>query len=234
MPKARTASGMVVSLLIVALWFVALPWGVKLTGHSPEHFGLLADVALSEAGIVIAMIVGMLVDGGFRISLNQPQGKRWIEGVAIPVIFVWHILASMVFSIIYYIAYGGHIPKSPITARLAVLKDMNIGVLLVTVFLIAGMAAVFEELLYFRGYLISRLKQLGMHPLAAGVIAGILFMLVHVPGYGLFVSIPKFLGLGLIAGLYVGWRGRLWPGMIAHFVIDFGSLLLAALVVGNT
>lgn len=232
MRKIRVGTGLVLSLLVVGIWFLVVPVVAKHFPHPPTDLRLIIGVLLGEAGIVIALIIGMLTDGiRFRFPLPKPDGKLWIDGLSIPVGLIWHLFASALFTVIYFIISGHQVPTaSPINSDFGTLKNMNHLILILTALLAAGLAAFIEEF-FFRGYLISRLSHLGMNPLGAGVVAGILFALLHVPSYGLLVSMPKFLGLGLFAGLYVGWRGRLWPMIVAHFVIDFAGLLALGFLV---
>lgn len=231
MSKKRVGTGLVISLVIVAIWFLIVPMAIKQIPHPPANLRLITGVVLGEAGILIALIFGMLTDGlHFHIPLIRPKGKRWIDSLSIPTVLVWHFTAGIVFTVVYLLISGHQLPtSSPINFDFGTLKNMNKEVLLITAILSAGLAAFIEEF-FFRGYLISRLSYLGIHPLFSGVMAGFLFALVHVPSYGWLVSLPKFLGLGLFAGLYVGWRGRLWPMIVAHFVIDFAGLMVLGLL----
>ncbi len=227
MSKKRVGTGILIALVIIALWYLVVPLVIKHFPHPPANIRLISSVALGEVGILIALVVGVLIDGiGFRMPLSRSSKDGWIEGVSIPLVLIWHFFASLIFAVVYFILSGHQLPTSaPVNVDFGTLGNMNKLLLFVTALVVAGLAAFVEEF-FFRGYLISRLSQFGIHPVVAGIVAGILFALLHVPGYGVLVSMPKFLGLGLFAGVYVGLRGRLWPMIVAHFIIDFSGLMV--------
>lgn len=225
--RLRVSLGIAVLALVIGLWFVLAPpllseWLRPLLRRSP----LLPAVAFTDAGLLLALLAAVAVDGaGLRLHLPHPDEKGWLDWVAVPAIIFWHLTVSILAGLIFYLLYQGKMPKADVASLMQTLGHMSIGELLLTAALVAGLAAIFEELV-FRGYLVSRLSLLGLHPLVAGVISAVAFGLIHLSGYGLANSLPKVLGMGLVAGLYVGWRGRLWPGMIAHFLVDFGGLAM--------
>jgi membrane protease YdiL (CAAX protease family) len=78
-------------------------------------------------------------------------------------------------------------------------------------------AGVLEEVVV-AGYLITRLRQLSLTPVAAVVVSALLRASYHLyQGWGGFAG-------NLALGLFFGWvfvrRGRTWPLVIAHFLID--------------
>lgn len=218
--------GIALSCVALVAWWISAGWFAHHVLHL-QHVGLLTDVALSQSGLLFALVVGMAADGmGFRFGFTPPKENPWIDSVAILGMIAWHVIVALIFGVIMFLVYGGHMPQQAISQLLQGLQAMPVAQILLTAFLLAITAALFEELL-FRGYLISRLQALGLHPLLAGAMSALLFGLLHVPSYGLLAAAPKALGMGLVQGLYVGWRQRLWPGMIAHFVVDFSTLALA-------
>lgn len=224
--KKRVSIGLLIAIMVIALWYLVVPLVVKQFPHPPARLKLIISVGLGEVGILVALIVGMLSDGvGFHIPLSRPDHQRWKDWLSLPLVLFWHFSMSILFALVYFILTRHQLPtSSPANVDFGTLVSMNRVLLFFTALIVAGLAAFVEEF-FFRGYLISRLSQLGIHPVVAGVIAGLLFALLHVPSYGLIVSLPKFLGLGLFAGVYVGMRGRLWPMIVAHFIIDFAGLL---------
>lgn len=84
---------------------------------------------------------------------------------------------------------------------------------LMSIVLVAMMPALFEEVL-FRGALQGILTRWFGHALAAVVVTGLLFSLVHFSWYGF---LPRWV-LGILLGL-IYWRtGNLWYPIIVHFV----------------
>lgn len=84
----------------------------------------------------------------------------------------------------------------------------------------AAQAALLEEVVVL-GYLTTRLRQIGTSPYAALAASSLLRGSYHLyQGWG------GFLGnaiLGAIFGILFLRRGRLWPMVIAHFLLDFGA-----------
>ena len=84
----------------------------------------------------------------------------------------------------------------------------------------AAQAALLEEVVVL-GYLTTRLRQIGATPFAALAASSLLRGSYHLyQGWG------GFLGnvvLGLFFGILFLRRGRLWPMVIAHFLLDVGA-----------
>lgn len=94
-------------------------------------------------------------------------------------------------------------------------------------FLMVIVVAVVEETI-FRGYLILRLKTVIGRTSAAVVLASLIFSLGH--GYqGTAGAITVFI-LGVIFALIYLWRGSLIAPMVIHFLTDFTSIVLPALL----
>jgi len=84
----------------------------------------------------------------------------------------------------------------------------------------AAQTALLEEVIVV-GYLITRLRQIGWTPVAALAASATLRASYHLyQGWG------GFLG-NLLLGLFFGWnflrRGRTWPLVVAHFLVDVGA-----------
>ena len=94
---------------------------------------------------------------------------------------------------------------------------------------IAGLAALlvfavsvaFAEELIFRGFLISRFEQLLHSRVWSVVLGAAIFGLFH---WGLIASSVTCL-TGIIYGAAFVWTRRLWPGVIAHAMVDFDLFL---------
>lgn len=87
--------------------------------------------------------------------------------------------------------------------------------LLLNVFLIAGLAAVGEELL-FRGVAQRLFIKLFKRVWPGIIISAFLFSAMHLQFYGFF---PRFV-LGILLGLIYWYSGSIWTAILAHFVYD--------------
>jgi len=91
------------------------------------------------------------------------------------------------------------------------------------VFVIAMAANAFAEELAMRGYLVTRLRQLGASPWATIVISAGLFGAYHIY-QGLWAGILVTL-CGVVFAAAFLWLGRLWPVVLAHLLLDFLAFL---------
>jgi membrane protease YdiL (CAAX protease family) len=89
---------------------------------------------------------------------------------------------------------------------------------------------VFVEELVFRGVVQTRLAEHCAVP-AAILVAAVLFLLVHVPGWTI-LAIPTDLRMttsifliGVICGGLRHWFGSLWPAVAAHWANNLGATL---------
>jgi membrane protease YdiL (CAAX protease family) len=90
--------------------------------------------------------------------------------------------------------------------------------------------AVFVEELVFRGVVQTRLAEQYSAPMAI-LIAAVLFLLIHVPGWAI-LDLPTdvrmatsiFL-IGVICGGLRHWSGSLWPAIAAHWANNLGAIL---------
>jgi membrane protease YdiL (CAAX protease family) len=88
----------------------------------------------------------------------------------------------------------------------------------VPILLLGSLQAGLLEEVVVAGYLITRLRQVSLTPVAAVVVSALLRASYHLyQGWGGFAG-------NLALGLFFGWvfvrRGRTWPLVIAHFLID--------------
>lgn len=97
----------------------------------------------------------------------------------------------------------------------ALLSKHTINDLLLNVILIAGLAAVGEELL-FRGMVQRLLIKMFKSPWPGIIVTAILFSAMHMQFYGFF---PRLL-LGILLGAIYWYSGSLWTAILAHFVYD--------------
>jgi len=89
--------------------------------------------------------------------------------------------------------------------------------------LIVVRAGVIEELFY-RGYAIERLQALGLRKYWAAMIPLVIFAVGHWSGGWPNIVIALVLG-AILAGFYL-WRRDLIANIIAHFMVDFISVVL--------
>ena len=102
------------------------------------------------------------------------------------------------------------------------LQKRSLSNLVLNVIMVAGFAAVGEEL-FFRGVL-QRLFIWGFKNVWVGIIlAAFLFSALHLQFYGFF---PRFL-LGIILGAIYWYSGSIWPAILAHFVYDATLIVMA-------
>jgi membrane protease YdiL (CAAX protease family) len=88
---------------------------------------------------------------------------------------------------------------------------------------IVGTAVITEEILW-RGYPIERLTEVTGSVWIAGTVSGLVFLAVHVPGWGLVGAIPQSVFTAVLVGVYV-WRRNVVVTMLTHGVIN-GLVLL--------
>jgi membrane protease YdiL (CAAX protease family) len=93
-----------------------------------------------------------------------------------------------------------------------------------------SLVAVFVEELVFRGVVQTRLAERYAAPVAI-LIAGSLFLLIHVPAWTI-LAIPTDLRMatsifliGVICGGLRHWSGSLWPAVAAHWANNLGAML---------
>ena len=104
---------------------------------------------------------------------------------------------------------------------LTIVKVDNMGELLVSLFILALMPAVCEELL-FRGGLQNYLTKWTQRPWLSIIIVSFIFSAVHFSGYG-FLS--RF-ALGIILGFLFFKTGSLWASVIAHFINNAMAVMM--------
>lgn len=104
----------------------------------------------------------------------------------------------------------------------ALLSRHTLTDLISNLIVIAGLAAVGEELL-FRGMIQRLLTKMFRSPWAGIIIAAFLFSAIHLQFYGF---LPRFV-LGILLGAAFWYSGSLWVPILGHFVYD-GSLIVLA------
>lgn len=234
-------SGLLIFVAMLGTWL-----SVKVTGLSLFQIGDVSNWNLEDPRYVLFLRVMLVMQflGLFLIPvlvfayLSDPTpawylGFRktkplyWVLGVVV-------LLAALPF--VEYIGYlnqkiqfptgvAGWMKNAEKDAQQQIgllLKNRTPANLLLNIFLVAGFAAVGEEL-FFRGVL-QRLFIWGFKNVWVGIIlAAVLFSALHLQFYGFF---PRFL-LGVLLGAIYWYSGSIVPAMLAHFVYD-ASLLIAA------
>jgi membrane protease YdiL (CAAX protease family) len=97
---------------------------------------------------------------------------------------------------------------------------------IVLAFLLVVIVALAEETI-FRGYLLLRFQGARLGPLAAAVLASVIFSLGH--GYEGAAGVITVGAMGLFFALLYLWRGSLVAPVILHFLQDFSGLILPTL-----
>ena len=93
------------------------------------------------------------------------------------------------------------------------LEMKSVGDLLLSLFILAVLPAIGEEL-FFRGVLQRLFIQILKRPWAGIIITAILFSAFH----GLFLGFIPRAVLGIVLGALFWYSGSLWPGILAHFI----------------
>lgn len=105
---------------------------------------------------------------------------------------------------------------------MALLSRRTPSELVINVIVIAGLAAVGEELL-FRGVAQRLLIKWFKNPWAGILIAAFIFSAMHLQFYGF---LPRFI-LGILLGVIYWYSGSIWAAMLAHFVYDALLIVIA-------
>ena len=100
-------------------------------------------------------------------------------------------------------------------------------ILLALIFI--AVIAVVEETV-FRGYLITRFKQLGAGNTAAILLSSAFFAVGH--GYQGSAGLTAVFCIGAVFGLIYSWRRSLIAPITLHFMVNFSSIVIAGLGAG--
>ena len=104
------------------------------------------------------------------------------------------------------------------------LSGKSVSVLFLNLIVMAIIPAVCEEFL-FRGFLITWLKNLFRNKHIVVFLSALLFSAIHLQFFGF---VPRFL-LGLYFGYLFIWTGSLWACVIAHFINNSMTVVVAYL-----
>lgn len=209
---------MVVAFLVA---FVGLPVVAALLKLS-----LIGSAAFGQVGILAVAFAFAAFDGdGFRPLGFLGKWKDYDIGIIIGLMAV-NFLGSLAMAPLIMKLTPGVMEGSSASTLLKSFGDYSTGTFTLIAFGTALMAGVSEEML-FRGYLISRLERLGLPGWVCVVGSGLVFGLVHWPGYGLLSALSKGIFFGIPTGLYFWKRRNLGPLVAAHGLMDFFGFMLA-------
>lgn len=186
-----------------------------------DLFLQLVSLASGAAPVILAFyLLARSGDGAKSIGVDRTQPLRdFLRGAALAALIGGSGLG------LYFIAY-----KSGIAVNIVAENLPNIWWRFPVLVLSALQNGLLEEVLV-TGYLLTRLRQLGVHPWIAVLISATLRGSYHLyQGFGGFAGNAV---MGLIFGtLFLRWR-RVLPMIIAHTLIDGVAFIGYALLAGH-
>jgi membrane protease YdiL (CAAX protease family) len=186
-----------------------------------DLFLQLVSLASGAAPVILVFyLLARSGDGAKSIGVDLTQPRRdFLRGAALAALVGGGGLG------LYFIAY-----KSGIAVNIVAENLPNIWWRFPVLVLSALQNGVLEEILV-TGYLLTRLRQLGVHPWIAILISATLRGSYHLyQGFGGFIGNAV---MGLIFGtLFLRWR-RVLPIVIAHTLIDGVAFIGYALLAGH-
>jgi membrane protease YdiL (CAAX protease family) len=186
-----------------------------------DLFLQLVSLASGAAPVILAFyLLARSGDGAKSIGVDRTQPLRdFLRGAALAALIGGSGLG------LYFIAY-----KSGIAVNIVAENLPNIWWRFPVLVLSALQNGVLEEVLV-TGYLLTRLRQLGVHPWIAILISATLRGSYHLyQGFGGFIGNAV---MGLIFGtLFLRWR-RVLPMIIAHTLIDGVAFIGYAILAGH-
>ena len=97
----------------------------------------------------------------------------------------------------------------------------------VLAFLLVVVVAIVEETV-FRGYLLLRLQTVTRRPWAAVLLSSLIFSIGH--GYEGTAGVVRVFFVGVFFAVIYLWRKSLVAPMVIHFMVDFSSIVMTALM----
>lgn len=214
--------------------------------------------ALAWLGLLISLggpvlVIGLLHSGVLTLPLLQQRAVVWIGMWGLALILVLLVargekrpLASIglgrftIWSLVWGVVAGlAAIIAFPLCAILLKLVGVQSQTTAAGVTALAALplwarlatlatAGFCEEVLY-RGYPISRIRELTGSRILAFLVPAVVFIALHAPSWGfahlLYVSVVTVIMTGLFA-----WRRDLWSNIIAHLLTDAVPLILFPLM----
>jgi len=210
--------------------FLVVPLGVRFFAEP-----LKQSLGESATGNVLSLISYAILVGGTLLLFRAPiMGKRFslesigIHGRNLGQNILWGFSVAVAnIPIVLFAAFLGQflfswLPKAvhPASVELAQQTDWFT---LVTLFIGASIGAPILEEIMFRGTLLPALARVTQRPIAAILLQGLIFAIIHPTG------IPAWLALGSIgamSGFATRQTGSLVPSIAMHAFHNFGTLLV--------
>ncbi len=220
---------MTVAILMICFSFAAfLLSGLQFAFpdlQSSREGGLIAQAVSSFCVFGLAVgLYALLFERNFWSVLSRPKAKAdYLWAVLLPLIALPAIDFLNIWNMKWEFA-GDEIWRqmqqttSLETQRL--LSANSFGGLIGTIFVMAVMPAVLEEL-FFRGILQRLCFNLFKSHIAAIILTSVIFSLVHME---IFSFVPRFV-LSLVLGTLFFSSGSLWIGILCHFVNNLISCI---------
>ncbi len=178
-----------ISLFIIPALFL----GYLFSGSAAEYFGFRRIAPAGRFGLAFLIMLTAIPFMTLRASLNDmivfPESLSWLEEKL------------------------RNAENAAAETTKLFLGTNTIGGMLFNLFMMAGLAALSEELI-FRGVVQKIFIRWTGNIHAGIIIAGFLFSMMHLQFYGFF---PRWL-LGVMFGYLFVWTGSIWVPVFAHFV----------------
>ena len=208
--SAKSSSATWIGLFIALFGILIIRWAVSLYYPAFSFTGVIWKESLIWFSVVALLFI---MRRGERLPLRSvnlgtaPIGKSILWGIILAVALA--LVGGVIVSVTHFT--GG--PTGAAFAKLP----------LWLIILVVLRAGVVEELFY-RGYAIERLQQLGLNRYWASAIPLLIFGFAH--GTNGWVNIIVALALGAVLTISYLWRRDLVANMIGHFLVDFIANIL--------
>jgi len=155
------------------------------------------------------------------LPMRKPQARIAVPGVmaALGSSVIGITIASALLTLFQTAGLGYDVPTPPV-------PETNIGILMY-IFTLSVLPAILEEIL-FRGFILQSLRRFG--DMFAVIISALVFALVH----GNFAQLPNAFIMGVTIAFLAVKTGSLIPGMILHFINNFGATVLDVFLISRT
>jgi len=155
------------------------------------------------------------------LPMRKPQARIAVPGVmaALGSSVIGITIASVLLTLFQTAGLGYDVPTPPV-------PETNIGILMY-IFTLSVLPAILEEIL-FRGFILQSLRRFG--DMFAVIISALVFALVH----GNFAQLPNAFIMGVTIAFLAVKTGSLIPGMILHFINNFGATVLDVFLISRT
>jgi uncharacterized protein len=214
MLNLKCLTGLIIALLFPLILKVSI-------SYAPESMNNNIVNAVGLVGFwVIATLLLILVTKYETKQLDSIGIKKLSKKNIALAIFLGLILSLTV--PVFTILANKILPVSNQDELLNSTNVVSIGILIFSIIT----AAVTEEIIY-RGYIITRLENSGMHKYFAATISILFFSLVHASTWGISHILGVVLPLGLILTFLFMWKRNLWFVILIHLFIDLPLIFIA-------